>query len=339
MSASSSAVLPSRSGAPALLREATTQLPLVGGFLLLLLVAAASVWLIVGNHRFNASVAHTLQVRSEGYRLLTLVQDAETGQRGYLLTGDPDYLAPYTLGTAQAPRALRELEALSAHNVPQMAILARLRPEIAAKLAELARTITLQEGGDHAGALAVVRDNSGNGYMRQIREDIAGLEAREEETQAAESAAAEANTRLLAGASLASLAIVLALAAYVVAFFRRATTRLIGAQDALRHTNENLEAIVAERVAELQVANDEIQRFAYIVSHDLRAPLVNVMGFTSELEAVQADVGGVPGGGGGAGAPARHAGPPRGHPDGLAGGARLHPHLDRRRWTASSTPS
>jgi PAS domain S-box-containing protein len=51
-----------------------------------------------------------------------------------------------------------------------------------------------------------------------------------------------------------------------------------------------LAAMLAERVAELDEANEEIQRFAYIVSHDLRAPLVNVMGFTSELEAAQAEV-------------------------------------------------
>jgi PAS domain S-box-containing protein len=51
-----------------------------------------------------------------------------------------------------------------------------------------------------------------------------------------------------------------------------------------------LASMLAERVAELDEANDEIQRFAYIVSHDLRAPLVNVMGFTSELEAAQVEV-------------------------------------------------
>ena len=46
-----------------------------------------------------------------------------------------------------------------------------------------------------------------------------------------------------------------------------------------------LEGAVRDRTAELTRANAEIQRFAYIVSHDLRSPLVNVMGFTAELEA------------------------------------------------------
>lgn len=66
------------------------------------------------------------------------------------------------------------------------------------------------------------------------------------------------------------------------------------AQDALRESRERalqseeetrrLAAMLAGRVSELDAANEEIQRFAYIVSHDLRAPLVNIMGFTSELE-------------------------------------------------------
>jgi signal transduction histidine kinase len=52
----------------------------------------------------------------------------------------------------------------------------------------------------------------------------------------------------------------------------------------LERTNEQLDDLVRVRTEDLTAANDEIQRFAYIVSHDLRAPLVNVMGFTSELE-------------------------------------------------------
>ena len=54
--------------------------------------------------------------------------------------------------------------------------------------------------------------------------------------------------------------------------------------------NVNLEAAVDERTADLREANEEIQRFAYIVSHDLRSPLVNIMGFTSELEELRGSI-------------------------------------------------
>ena len=56
------------------------------------------------------------------------------------------------------------------------------------------------------------------------------------------------------------------------------------ANAALGEVNERLDETVRIRTADLSAANEEIQRFAYIVSHDLRAPLVNIMGFTSELE-------------------------------------------------------
>jgi signal transduction histidine kinase len=64
----------------------------------------------------------------------------------------------------------------------------------------------------------------------------------------------------------------------------RYTRQLIEAQDEVRVLNAGLEGRVRDRTAELARANEEIQRFAYIVTHDLRAPLVNIMGFTSELE-------------------------------------------------------
>lgn len=65
---------------------------------------------------------------------------------------------------------------------------------------------------------------------------------------------------------------------------RRYTNSLSTAHAQLQKLNMGLEDAVAERTVDLQRANEEIQRFAYIVSHDLRSPLVNVMGFTAELE-------------------------------------------------------
>ena len=68
------------------------------------------------------------------------------------------------------------------------------------------------------------------------------------------------------------------------------TAQLERARTKLAGLIANLEHAVAARTADLTEANEEIQRFAYIVSHDLRAPLVNVMGFTAELDTVRKEV-------------------------------------------------
>lgn len=80
-------------------------------------------------------------------------------------------------------------------------------------------------------------------------------------------------------------ALLVVVAAGSIWVIRRYTGELLASRDQLRSLNQNLEGAVAERTTDLQRANDEIQRFAYIVSHDLRSPLVNVMGFTAELDA------------------------------------------------------
>jgi signal transduction histidine kinase len=59
----------------------------------------------------------------------------------------------------------------------------------------------------------------------------------------------------------------------------------VQAEEALRQARDELEVRVHERTAELAVANEEVRRFAYIVSHDLRAPLINMKGFAGELRA------------------------------------------------------
>jgi signal transduction histidine kinase len=90
--------------------------------------------------------------------------------------------------------------------------------------------------------------------------------------------------------TIAGSALVIVLAIISVVLVRRSARARDEAEARLRESNLNLETTVDERTADLREANEEIQRFAYIVSHDLRSPLVNIMGFTSELDELRNDV-------------------------------------------------
>ena len=260
------------------------------GVLLLLLIGAASVWL--ASRAADASRANErMQTsRSTATEALLSLERAETGQRGYLLTGNTQYLDVYNLAVRQVPADLTALGAMarSAQHVPRMLALAR------AKLAEMARTIELYDAGRSEQALELVRTNVGQNVMEEYRRLSDEIVAADEAELSRMLDRTNADTRLLVGVDAAGVLVVLALAGLLAAgvnralrLLRQARARLAAANDKLERSNDTLEDAVRQRTADLTLANDEIQRFAYIVSHDLRSPLVNIMGFTSELEIAQ----------------------------------------------------
>ena len=146
-------------------------------------------------------------------RLLSTLVDAETGQRGYLLTGDADYLAPYHAAKSRVP-ALSRRVALS----EQPGLNAERFAEIAdAKLAELAETIDLAGDDRMDEALAIVRGNLGRDLMEELR---AAANAAAVESEAAVEKAVESEQRQYETAlvSLTSLTLIGA-AAVVVGFY------------------------------------------------------------------------------------------------------------------------
>ncbi|MEK0085374.1 PAS domain-containing protein [Benzoatithermus flavus] len=111
--------------------------------------------------------------------LLSTVQDAEIGQRGYLLTGDPVHLASYDRATARVRPQLQGLEHLAADDPAQAARLPAIRGLVDHRLAELARAIALRRGGDEAGARAVVRSGEDKRSMDELREAVGAFTAEE----------------------------------------------------------------------------------------------------------------------------------------------------------------
>jgi len=122
-------------------------------------------WLM---HR-SALESQSHDVMAELDRLMSALKDAETGQRGFLLTGDASYLPPYTSGRRLAGEHLSRLKALTADREEMQGPVDALAPLAARRLAIIDRSVALMQGGESAAALGVVRDNSGKRLMDSLR--------------------------------------------------------------------------------------------------------------------------------------------------------------------------
>jgi CHASE3 domain sensor protein len=120
--------------------------------------------------RDAALVSNTHEVITALDNLLSVIKDAETGQRGYVLTGDEKYLAPYTAAITNIDERLSDVERLVRDDPNQTARLPGIKIHIHAKLAELAETVLIRRtrGFDEARTV-VVTDRGKNG--RRARAD------------------------------------------------------------------------------------------------------------------------------------------------------------------------
>ncbi|MBL4781639.1 MAG: diguanylate cyclase [Porticoccaceae bacterium] len=124
-------------------------------------------------------VIHTHEVLNESKNLLSSMTDAETGQRGYLLTGDPDYLEPYLKGLSSAEESFKRLTRLTSDNPEQIKRLKTIHGAMGKKFEELKLTIDLRkhENAENAEkAIDVVKRNNGKQIMDEIRLDIIAFE-------------------------------------------------------------------------------------------------------------------------------------------------------------------
>ena len=228
----------------------------------------------------RASVLQASSILQDVAKLHLDVRAAETGQRGYVLTGERRYLAPYERAIGSVWDSFKRLER-SVRNREQATRLGDLRPLVETKLDELARTVELRQQGFEE-ALAMVRTDVGQRLMEEIDAAIGEFERAEQDIVASrtrrleQQAAWTSRVAALTGA----LALVSALLGVVWMARQRANARLL---DAERGFRRSLEGQVEERTAQLTQVNRELDAFAYTISHDLRAPLRSMHGYADAL--------------------------------------------------------
>ena len=152
---------------------------LIAAAIVVVAIAAFAYRSMAGSAVLADRVAHTIDVIEHLQTLVEHVKDAETGQRGYLLTGTENYLARHTTTQTTWPTELATLRNLTSDNPRQASRLASLAPLLEAKMSELRETVTLRRSGDIDGALAIVRTDRGKVTMDAIRSLVTDMQTDE----------------------------------------------------------------------------------------------------------------------------------------------------------------
>lgn len=253
-------------------------------FGLLLVALLAVVNGFAATNRASALVDHTYAVKANLSAAANGLERSISARNGYLVDNHPQRLQLYRDSAAQVRQAIARLEVLSLENGEQRARLDRLRPLIGEATDDLRRSIELAASGEVEFAREMFARQRNVQQLREIRALIDALLAGEDELLAERLAEERRSLRQVRSLFVAVTIALLVTALGTIWLFRRNVRSLRASRGELRELNLGLEGAVAARTADLRRANEEIQRFAYIVSHDLRSPLVNVMGFTAELE-------------------------------------------------------
>lgn len=114
-------------------------------------------------------VNHTNEVIITTKNLIGAIKDTETGQRGYILTNNVDYLEPYYTGLLDAEIFFMKLRSLTTDNLTQQKRLDSIKKSMKLKFEELIETIKLTEDKDYNKAIEIIKDNKGKKYMDDIR--------------------------------------------------------------------------------------------------------------------------------------------------------------------------
>ena len=203
---------------------------LVGIFLLVVLPVAPSFWAFRQTTEAVEARQHASKVIDSVKNLMTDVIDAETGQRGYLLTGEESFLEPYLAvregirGQVQQLRQISQISAVISH-------LDALPPLIDAKLTNLAQDVQLRRNNDLAAATTSVKSRQGKQLMDSIRAEVGNIIRLEEEALAQREAVFQSNMHRLyfgiVGASFFTLLVGLGFAFLFYQNSRRRLERLV----------------------------------------------------------------------------------------------------------------
>jgi len=241
-------------------------------------------------------VSQSFEVILTAQTLRSALQDAERGQRGFLITGQPPYLEPYESAVRRTPQLLTRLAELTANEPNQQRRVAELAHPIRVKLDELRRTIDAYRNAGPDAARRIVETNTGLDAMRSIEAAIDSLVNTESGLRSRQLAMLVAQERTMkaiamASAALASIVMLsgLILAVLTLRRSRRLQWEILQRAEEAAHANRQLEQRNLELARAVELAREAKGRFLSTASHDLRQPLQAVSLLNGALRRVVGD--------------------------------------------------
>ncbi len=239
----------------------------------------------------NDRVVRTMQVIETLSEALSAVTDAESSQRGYIISGDASFMAQYDAARPRVTATLSRLTELAEDNQDQQDRIRSFDGAVSRRMETLQNNLKLRETGGVDTLLRQGRMLSGKSEMDEVRRVGAEIQAAEDRLLAVRTEQSRTSSRNTMLTFLAANTLTLALLALVYYLLVRDLTQRKLVAERLQEAHDHLEMRVKERTAELDDANTELERsnrelqdFAFVASHDLQEPLRKIQAFGDRLK-------------------------------------------------------